>query len=101
MIWNVTTDAIAPQVPIISSNRRVFRYFKLNSNAEADLLGYKIYVNGEFYKNSKTNSVTVDRLLPSTSYDFTVKLMIMVICCLRIVMFLMQVLYQQIIWQKI
>ena len=44
-----------------------------NANTEADLLGYKIYINGEFYKNSKTNSVTIDRLSPSTLYNFTVK----------------------------
>ena len=76
MIWNVTPDAIAPSAPLGLSASNIGESFvtlNWNSNAEADLLGYKIYVNGEFYKNSKTNSVTVDRLSPSTSYDFTVK----------------------------
>ena len=76
MIWNVTPDAIAPSAPLGLSASNIGKSFvtlNWNSNAEADLLGYKIYVNGEFYKNSKTNSVTVDRLSPSTSYDFTVK----------------------------
>ncbi len=76
MIWNVTPDAIAPFAPLGLSASNIGESFvtlNWNSNAEADLLGYKIYVNGEFYKNSKTNSVTVDRLSPSTSYDFTVK----------------------------
>lgn len=76
MIWNVTPDSVAPQAPSNLSASAVGESFitlNWSPSSDADILGYKIYVNGSFYKNSKTTSTTIDRLLPSTSYNITVK----------------------------
>ena len=76
VIWNVTTDAIAPQAPS-NLNKNVigesFVSVNWSPSSDSDVLGYKVYVNGNFYKNSKTNSAIIDRLSPSSAYNITVK----------------------------
>jgi len=76
MIWSETPDAIAPQSPSNLSISQVGESFVTLSwtpSPDADVLGYKIYVNGTYVKYSKTNSVTIDRLSPSTAYNVTIK----------------------------
>ena len=45
----------------------------MDISSDTDVLGYKVYVNGTYVKYSKTNSVAIDRLSPSTAYNVTVK----------------------------
>ena len=76
MIWSETPDAIAPQAPSnlsISQVGKNFFTFSWTPSSDTDVLGYKVYVNGTYVKYSKTNSVTIDRLSPSTAYNVTVK----------------------------
>ena len=76
MIWSETPDAIAPQAPTnlsISQVGKNFFTFSWTPSSDTDVLGYKVYVNGTYVKYSKTNSVTIDRLSPSTAYNVTVK----------------------------
>jgi hypothetical protein len=76
VIWNVTTDAIAPQVPTNLNTSAIGESFvsvNWSPSSDSDVLGYKVYVNGNFYKNSKTNSAIIDRLSPSSAYNITVK----------------------------
>ena len=76
LIWNETADGITPQAPTSVTSTKVGESFVSLSwapSADADILGYKIYVNGVYNKFSKTTSTTIDRLSPSTSYSITVK----------------------------
>ena len=76
MIWSETPDAIAPQAPSnlsISQLGKNFVTLSWTPSSDTDVLGYKVYVNGTYVKYSKTNSVTIDRLSPSTAYNVTVK----------------------------
>ena len=77
MIWSETPDAVAPQAPSnlsISQLGKNFVTLSWTPSSDTDVLGYKVYVNGTYVKYSKTNSVTIDRLSPSTAYNVTVKL---------------------------
>lgn len=76
LIWSETTDAIAPQAPTnlsVSNIGESFLSLSWSPSQDADVLGYKIYVNGVYTKYSKTSSTTIDRLIPSTVYNITVK----------------------------
>ena len=76
MIWSETPDAVAPQAPSnlsISQLGKNFVTLSWTPSSDTDVLGYKVYVNGTYVKYSKTNSVTIDRLSPSTAYNVTVK----------------------------
>lgn len=76
VIWDESQDTVVPQTPSnlsVSSVGESFVALSWPPVSDADILGYKVYVNGTFVKNAKTNTVVVDRLLPSTSYTFTVK----------------------------
>ena len=76
LIWSETTDAIAPAAPssvVVSQTAESYAILTWQPNSETDILGYKIYVNGNIVGYSKTNSFTVDRLTASTAYNFTVK----------------------------
>ena len=55
------------------SSRQEFFYLSWTPSSDTDVLGYKVYVNGTYVKYSKTNSVAIDRLSPSTAYNVTVK----------------------------
>ncbi|MGA9212790.1 endonuclease [Kaistella sp.] len=76
LIWNQTRSVTAPQVPVNLNAQQTSAYFvTLNWNASSDgnVLGYKIYQNGIYVGYTKSNSLSVDHLLPSTPYNFTVK----------------------------
>lgn len=75
-IWSETADTVAPSAPQNLTSMAIGEsYVTLTWSAspEADVLGYKIYVDGEYYGYSKTNSLSVDRLSSDTAYNFTVK----------------------------
>lgn len=76
LIWTSFSDAIAPQPPTNLDAIAIGESFVTLSwtpSLDSDVLGYNIYINGVFYKNSNSTSATIDRLLPSNSYIFVVK----------------------------
>lgn len=76
VIWNVSIDGIAPVAPsnlVASSVGESFITLNWDASSDSDVLGYKIYVNGNFYKNSKTTTCTIDRLSASTVYNISIK----------------------------
>lgn len=76
LIWSPTSDSIPPQPPTsLVAQETGESYVKLSwqPSADADVLGYKIYVNGILSGFSKVNSFYLDRLNASTSYNVTVK----------------------------
>ncbi len=76
MIWLHTPDAIEPQVPLnLNSTQSGAHYTNLtwSPSASSDVIGYHIYQNGIFLTTTKSTSVTVDHLNPSTSYSYTVR----------------------------
>jgi len=76
LIWNQTPDNVAPSAPSQLALARNSAYFvNLNwlANPESDVLGYNIYQDGVLVAKSKTNTISVDRLTPATTYNFTVK----------------------------
>lgn len=76
VIWNVSIDGIAPVAPsnlVASSVGESFITLNWDASSDSDVLGYKIYVNGNFYKNSKTTTCTIDRLSASTVYNILIK----------------------------
>ncbi|WP_347219180.1 endonuclease [Chryseobacterium sp.] len=78
MIWSETPDNIAPAAPgsLISTQQNAY-FVNLNwtASADADVLGYKVYMNGSTtpVAVTKGTSITIDHLSPSTAYTFTVK----------------------------
>ncbi|TXF79407.1 endonuclease [Chryseobacterium sp.] len=78
MIWSETPDAIAPGAPgalTVTQQNAHFVNLTWSPSPDPDVLGYRIYVNGSTTpaETSKSTSVTIDHLLPSTAYTFTVK----------------------------
>ncbi|WDT67594.1 endonuclease [Cloacibacterium sp. TD35] len=76
LIWGETPDGIAPQAPSnvsVSQLGESFITLSWTPSTDTDILGYKVYLNGNYVKYSKTNSVSIDRLQPSTSYNVTIK----------------------------
>lgn len=75
-IWNQTPDAVAPGAPMNLTANKVSAYFvnlSWDSPADNDVLGFKIYQNGTLITTTKDRNVIIDRLSPSTTYNFTVK----------------------------
>lgn len=75
-IWNQTPDGIVPQAPLnlnASQNSAYFADLSWSASTESDVIGYKIYQNGNLVGTTKNTTFTVDRLTPSTNYNFTVK----------------------------
>ena len=76
LIWSETPDAIAPQAPqYVGSSEIGANYIKLSWQAatDSDVLGYKIFKNGNYIGYTKSNFFYVDRLTPSSTNSFTVK----------------------------
>ncbi|REC42904.1 endonuclease [Chryseobacterium pennipullorum] len=76
MIWNQTPDASIPQAPLNLITTQTGAYFTTLSwepSSSADVIGYNIYQNGVLHSTTKTTTVTVDHLTPSSSYTYTVK----------------------------
>ncbi|MEJ5048813.1 endonuclease [Chryseobacterium culicis] len=78
MIWSETPDSIAPASPgtLVSTQQNAY-FINLNWTAapDADILGYRIYMNGSTtpVAVTKGTSISIDHLNPSTTYTFTVK----------------------------
>ena len=76
LIWSETNDVVAPQAPISVASSKIGKSFVTISwlpSSDVDVLGYKIYVNGIYNKYTKSTTTTIDRLLPSSTYNITVK----------------------------
>ena len=58
---------------MMARNSAYFVNLSWQASPESDVLGYKIYQDGVLVATSKTNSMSVDNLTPSTTYNFTVK----------------------------
>lgn len=76
-IWNQSADNVAP---VAASNLNVIKesaYFvnlQWQPSTDADVIGYEIYQDGVLIgkTNSTTTTMSVDRLTPSTTYNFSV-----------------------------
>lgn len=76
LIWSENTDAVAPHAPKnlgATASGASFIRVAWQPSEDADVLGYKVYVDGNYYTYTKTNSAVIDRLNPSTSYTISVK----------------------------
>ncbi|MBW8362313.1 MAG: endonuclease [Kaistella sp.] len=78
LIWSETPDAVAPGAPgSLTSTQQYAHFINLNwaPSADPDVLGYRIYVNGSAdpVATTKDTSISIDHLLPSTTYTFSVK----------------------------
>ncbi len=75
-IWNQTPDTIAPQAPTnltVEQNSAYFVTLKWDAPSDTDLLGYKVYKNGSLIGTTKNNTLSIDHLVPGTTYNFSVK----------------------------
>jgi len=75
-IWVQTPDAVAPQAPLnLNSTQSGAYYTNLawSPSTSSDVIGYNIYQNGTLVATTKSTSIVIDHLLPSTSYSFTVR----------------------------
>lgn len=78
LIWSETPDAVAPAAPTSLMAVQQNAYFvnlSWTQSPDPDVLGYRIYVNGSPTPaaTTKDTSVSIDHLLPATTYTFTVK----------------------------
>ena len=75
-IWNQTPDGIIPQSPLnlnVSQNSAYFVNLNWDASTESDVLGYKVFQNGNLVATTSNTTITIDHLNPSTAYNFTVK----------------------------
>ena len=75
-IWAQTVDGIAPLSPQnlnVQQNSAYFTNLNWTPSSESDVLGYNIYQNGVLVATSKTTNISIDHLLPSTAYTFSVR----------------------------
>ncbi|MDQ0781722.1 endonuclease [Chryseobacterium sp. W4I1] len=75
-IWAQTPDAVVPQAPLnLNSIQSGAYYTQLvwSPSTSSDVIGYNIYQNGIFLTATKSTSIVIDHLTPSTAYSFTVK----------------------------
>ncbi|WP_433629838.1 endonuclease [Chryseobacterium cucumeris] len=78
MIWSETPDNIAPAAPgslVSTQENAYFVNLSWTASPDADILGYRIYMNGSAtpVATTKGTSISIDHLSPSTIYTFTVK----------------------------
>ncbi|WP_162089128.1 endonuclease [Chryseobacterium aquaeductus] len=78
LIWSENPDATPPLAPIsLVSNQQNAHFIHLswNPTTDTDILGYRIYMNGSAtpIATTKSTSIVIDHLSPSTSYSFTVR----------------------------
>ena len=76
LIWNQTSDNVAPAAPsslLLARNSAYFVNLTWQTNTESDVIGYRVYQDNILVATSKTNSISVDHLTPGTTYNFTVK----------------------------
>lgn len=75
-IWGQTPDSAAPQSATnltVTQNSAYFATLSWTPSSSTDVIGYKIYQNGTLVASTKGNSISIDHLTPSTTYNFTVK----------------------------
>lgn len=75
-IWVQTPDAVAPQAPFNLNSTQSGAYYThlaWSPSTSSDVIGYNIYKNGVFLTTTKSTSIAIDHLTPSSSYSFTVK----------------------------
>jgi endonuclease I len=75
-IWNQTPDTVVPQSPsnlTVTQNSAYFTTVSWSPSASTDVIGYKIYQDGNLVGTTGNTTFTVDHLSPSTTYNFTVK----------------------------
>ncbi len=75
-IWGQTPDAVAPQTPTnltVTQNSAYFTTLSWTPSSSTDVIGYKIYQNGNLVGTTNNTTFSVDHLTPSTAYTFTVK----------------------------
>lgn len=75
-IWNQTTDNTAPQSPAnlaVTQNSAYFVTLSWTPSTSTDVIGYKVYQNGNLVATTKGSTFSADHLTPSTTYTFTVK----------------------------
>jgi len=76
MIWSETPDTVAPEAPAsLSAAETGESYIKLQwqPSSSPNVLGYRIFQDGEYIGYTRSNTFFADRLSASTSYNFTVK----------------------------
>ncbi|KIA90720.1 endonuclease [Kaistella jeonii] len=76
LIWSQTPATVAPQAASNLASSQTSAYFvNLNwtPSADTNVMGYKIYQNGVYVDYSRTNTIIIDHLTPSTTYNYTVK----------------------------
>ncbi|QDP86414.1 T9SS type A sorting domain-containing protein [Chryseobacterium sp. SNU WT5] len=76
LIWNQTASSSVPLAPLNLSSTQISSYFinlNWNDSPSSDLLGYKVYQNGLYIGYTTNTSFTVDHLLPSTNYQFSIR----------------------------
>lgn len=76
IIWSETADSIAPSAPTnLSASVIAESFVNLTwaPSPDSDVLGYKIYQNGNYIGYTKSNSFYADRLSAASNYSFTVK----------------------------
>ncbi|WP_080779131.1 endonuclease [Chryseobacterium phocaeense] len=75
-IWVQTPDALAPQAPLNLNATQTGAYYTQlawSPSTSSDVIGYQVYQNGTLVTTTKSTSIVIDHLTPSTSYSFTVK----------------------------
>ncbi|MBL1221125.1 endonuclease [Chryseobacterium sp. L7] len=75
-IWVQTPDAVVPQAPLNLNSTQTGAYYThlaWSPSTSPDVIGYNIYQNGVLAATTKSTSIIIDHLTPSTSYSFTVK----------------------------
>lgn len=76
MIWGNSPDTAVPQSPSyvsVTQNSAYFATLSWSPSASSDVIGYKIYQNGTLVASTRDTTVSIDHLIPSTTYSFTVK----------------------------
>lgn len=75
-IWVQTPDSVVPEAPSNLHSTQSGAYYTTltwSPSVSTDVLGYQIYQNGVLLTTTKSTSVIIDHLNPSTSYSFTVR----------------------------
>lgn len=75
-IWGQTPDAVAPQTPsnlTVTQNSAYFATLSWTPSPSMDVIGYKVYQNGVQVAATSGTSISIDHLIPSTVYNFTIK----------------------------
>ncbi|MDR2235845.1 MAG: endonuclease [Chryseobacterium sp.] len=75
-IWGQTADTVPPIAPSNLTVLQTGAYFtnlSWTASTSSDVIGYNIYQNGVFLKSTKSTSISIDHLTPSTGYTYTIR----------------------------